>query len=225
MGLIRALVESRGAEMERRLAAVMFADVVGYTRLVGEDEPGTLRALKSQLQEVIEPKILEHKGRIVRFIGDGILVEFPSVVEATASAFEQTRARATQRDRPAIPPPVYRIGINLGDIIIDGSDLYGDGVNVAARLRPSPNPAGSRSRPASTSRSGASCLWRGRAWACELQERGRRVGVYRLAERKLEPPRGTMDAGGESLWIGARGRQRPVSSLTFSGRSRAIRPL
>ena len=176
--------------MERRLAAVMFADVVGYTRLVGEDEPGTLSALKSQLREVVEPKILEHKGRIVRFIGDGILVEFPSVVEATASAFELQTALA-QRNA-TLPPPrrlLYRIGINLGDIIIDGSDLYGDGVNVAARLEAIAEPGGiAISASVYEQVKGKLPL----AWqsmgAMRFKNVRERVGVYRLAGGAVQPP-------------------------------------
>jgi class 3 adenylate cyclase len=203
--------------MDRRLAAVMFADVVGYTRLVGEDEPGTLRALKSQLQEVIEPKILEHKGRIVRFIGDGILVEFPSVVEATASAFELQTALA---QRNATVPPsrrlVYRIGINLGDIIIDGSDLYGDGVNVAARLETIAEPGGIAISASvyEQIKSKLPLAWESMGFM-RFKNVGERVGVYRLAERSLEPPPVEPWTRRRSLWIGASAVAAAAGGIAF----------
>jgi class 3 adenylate cyclase len=191
--------------MDRRLAAVMFADVVGYTRLVGEDEPGTLSALKSQLNEVVEPRILEHKGRIVRLIGDGILVEFPSVVEATACAFELQTALA---QRNATVPPsrrlVYRIGINLGDIIIDGSDLYGDGVNVAARLEAMADPGGiAISASVHEQVKGKLPLaWESMGFM-RFKNVRERVGVYRLVEQNLKPPPAEPWLRKRRLWIGA----------------------
>ncbi len=129
--------------MERRLAAILVADVVGYSRLMGEDEAGTLAALKTHRKEVIDPKIAEHRGRVVKLMGDGALVEFPSIVEATQCAVEIQRAMAS---RNAVVPGErrieFRIGINLGDVIVEGNDIYGDGVNVAARLERLAEPGG-----------------------------------------------------------------------------------
>jgi class 3 adenylate cyclase len=203
--------------MDRRLAAVMFADVVGYARLVGEDEPGTLSALKAQLREVVEPKVLEHKGRIVRFIGDGILVEFPSVVEATASAFELQTALA---QRNATLPPsrrlLYRIGINLGDIIIDGSDLYGDGVNVAARLEAIAEPGGiAISASVYEQVKGKLPL----AWqsmgAMRFKNVRERVGVYRLAGGAVQPPLLEPWMRRRRVWVAASVVAAGISGLAF----------
>ncbi len=121
--------------MEGRLAAILAADVVGYSRLMGEDEAGTLAALKSQRDELIAPKVSEHNGRIVKLMGDGMLVEFPSVVEAVQCAVEFQRAIAARNvEIPANRQICFRVGINLGDVIYEDDDIYGDGVNVAARL-------------------------------------------------------------------------------------------
>src|SRR5262245_29101806 len=122
--------------MERRLAAIMAADVVGYSRLMELDEAGTLAALKDRRRRILEPLVGERRGRIVKLIGDGVLVEFGSAVNALACAVElqkkMTDANAGLPDDRRI---VLRIGINLGDVIVEGSDLYGDGVNLAARLQ------------------------------------------------------------------------------------------
>ncbi len=121
--------------MTRKLTAIIAADVVGYSRLMGGDEAGTLAALKTHRRELIDPKIAEHQGRIVKTTGDGLLIEFPSVVEAVQCAVEIQRAMQERNtDVPADHRIEFRVGINLGDIIIDGDDIYGDGVNVAARL-------------------------------------------------------------------------------------------
>lgn len=128
---------------ERRLVAILCADVVGYSRLVGYDEPGTLTALKAHLTEFIEPKIAEHKGRIIRLVGDGVLVEFFSVVEAVECAVDLQRGMAERNaDIAAERRFVFRIGINVGDVIVDGDDIYGDGVNVASRLETLADPGG-----------------------------------------------------------------------------------
>jgi adenylate cyclase len=125
------------ARVERRLAAILAADVAGYSRLMGNDEEGTLTALKASRRELIEPKLAEHRGRIVKTTGDGALVEFASAVDATRCALEIQRGMA---ERNAVIPEdrrvEFRIGINVGDIIIDEGDIYGDGVNIAARLWP-----------------------------------------------------------------------------------------
>src|ERR1700720_1031219 len=121
--------------VERRLAAILAADVAGYSRLMGADEEGTLAALKAHRRELIDPKIAEHRGRIVKTTGDGALVEFASAVDAVRCATEIQRAMAERN--AAIPEDrriEFRIGINVGDIIIDEGDIYGDGVNIAARV-------------------------------------------------------------------------------------------
>ena len=123
------------ARVERRLAAILAADVAGYSRLMGVDEEGTLTALKRHRSELIDPKIAEHRGRIVKTTGDGALVEFASAVDAAHCAMEIQRAMAERN--AAIPEDrriELRIGINVGDIIIDAGDIYGDGVNIAARV-------------------------------------------------------------------------------------------
>jgi TolB-like protein/Tfp pilus assembly protein PilF len=121
--------------VERRLAAIFAGDVAGYSRLMGIDEEGTLAQLKAHRRVLVDPKIKEHHGRIVKTTGDGVLVEFASVVDAVRCAVEIQRGMA---ERNADVPPErrieFRIGINVGDIIIDGGDIFGDGVNVAARL-------------------------------------------------------------------------------------------
>ena len=121
--------------MKRRLAAILAADVVGYSRLMGADEEGTLERLKSLRSDLVQPKITERSGRIVKLMGDGLLAEFPSVVEAVHCAVAIQQAMAVHE--PGVPEDRcinLRIGVNLGDVIIEGSDIYGDGVNVAARL-------------------------------------------------------------------------------------------
>ena len=121
--------------MERRLAAIVSADVVGYSRLIRADEEGTLSAFKSLRRDLIDPKIAEHRGRIVKLMGDGILAEFPSAVEAVRAASEMQQHLAERTDRlPDAGRIELRMGINLGDVVIDGDDIHGDGVNVASRL-------------------------------------------------------------------------------------------
>jgi adenylate cyclase len=121
--------------MDRRLAAIFVADVAGYSRLIGADEEGTLERLKAHRRELIDRKIAEHQGRIVKTTGDGLLVEFASPVKAVRCAIDVQRGMV---DRNADVPPEhrieFRIGINLGDVIVEEGDIYGDGVNVAARL-------------------------------------------------------------------------------------------
>jgi len=126
--------------LERRLAAIVAADVVGYSRLIRADEEATLTALRSLREELIEPRIEQHHGRIVKLMGDGILIEFSSVVDAVACSADVQRALAG-RDTSA-PDIVFRIGVNLGDVVIDGDDIQGDGVNVASRLEALSEPGG-----------------------------------------------------------------------------------
>jgi adenylate cyclase len=129
--------------VDRRLTAILAADVAGYSRLMGADEEGTLARLQELRRVLLEPKIAEHRGRIVKTTGDGLLVEFASVVEAVRCAIEIQRALA---ERNAGAPPAkrieFRVGINVGDIIIEGDDIFGDGVNIAARLEQIARPGG-----------------------------------------------------------------------------------
>src|SRR5882757_10336048 len=120
--------------MERRLTAILAADVVGYSRLMTIDEAGTLAALTSLRKNLINPEINEHNGRIFKLTGDGMLIEFPSVVSAVACAVDiQSAMRTCNATEPAARIE-FRIGVNLGDIVVEDGDIFGDGVNVAARL-------------------------------------------------------------------------------------------
>ncbi len=129
--------------VERKLAAIFAGDIVGYSRLMGVDEEGTLRQLKAHRKELVDPKISEHRGRIVKTTGDGMLVEFGSVVDAVRCAVEIQRAMAERNaDVPADKRIEFRVGVNVGDIIIEGDDIFGDGVNIAARLEGIAEPGG-----------------------------------------------------------------------------------
>src|SRR5437870_1698855 len=129
--------------MERRLTAILAADVVGYSRMMGANEAGTLDALKAVRTDFVDVKITQHQGRVVNLTGDGMLVEFPSVVNAVECAAEIQRG---MRDRNVDSAPdrriEFRIGVNLGDVIVEGDDIYGDGVNVAVRLESIAEPGG-----------------------------------------------------------------------------------
>jgi adenylate cyclase len=128
--------------INRKLAAILAADVVGYSRLMASDEEGTLAALKQHRQAVFEPAVAAHQGRIAKLIGDGTIVEFASVVDAVNCALSVQRSGDSRQDESLPPKIVLRIGINLGDVIIEGDDIYGDGVNIAARLEPVAEPGG-----------------------------------------------------------------------------------
>jgi Adenylate and Guanylate cyclase catalytic domain len=140
----------------RRLTAILAADVAGYSRLMGQDEEGTHERLRGHLRELVETKIAEHHGRIVKTTGDGFLAEFPSVVDAVRCGVEIQRGMA---ERNGATPPreriEFRIGVNLGDVIAEDQDIFGDWVNIAARLEALADPGGSalagwsatRSRP------------------------------------------------------------------------------
>jgi adenylate cyclase len=137
-----------GPAVGRKLAAILAIDVVGYSRLMGVDETGTHARLKELRQVLIEPAIAAHHGRMVKLMGDGALVEFASVVDAVqcAVAIQQGMAERnaeTPKDRRI----ELRIGVNLGDVIVEGDDIYGDGVNVAARLEGLADPGGVCYRP------------------------------------------------------------------------------
>ena len=129
--------------LQRRLTAIFAADVVAYSRLMGANEAGTLAALKAHRKEVVDGRIAEHQGRIVKLTGDGMLVEFPSVVNAVACATEiQRKMRERNIDVPQDRRIEFRIGVHLGDIIFEDNDIYGDGVNVAARIESIARPGG-----------------------------------------------------------------------------------
>src|SRR6516164_7864377 len=127
----------------RRLAAIIAADVAGYSRLMGEDEEGTHARLQAHLRELVDPKIAEHHGRIVKNTGDGLLAEFSSVVDAVRCAAEIQRAMIDRdADTPEDKRIRFRIGVNLGDVIVEPEDIFGDGVNIAARLEALAEPGG-----------------------------------------------------------------------------------
>jgi adenylate cyclase len=124
-------------KLQRRLAAILMADVVGYCRLIGQDESGTLRRIKAAQREVIDPNISEYHGRIVRTIGDGLLIEYPSAVEAVGCAVAVQRMMAERNAEMPLDQRIeLRVGVHQGDIVVDDDDIFGDGVNVAARLEP-----------------------------------------------------------------------------------------
>src|SRR5438477_1870723 len=132
-----------GERMQRRLTAILAADVAGYSRLMGADEEGTLAQLKAHRRTLVDPKIKEHRGKIIKTTGDGMLVEFASAVDAVRCAVEIQRGMAERN--AGVPQDrriEFRIGINLGDIIHDNNDIFGDGVNVAARLEGLAEPGG-----------------------------------------------------------------------------------
>src|SRR5690348_10883233 len=141
--MIALLREAMKQSVERRLAAILAADVAGYSRLMGVDEEGTHERLTAHFRELVDPKIREHRGRTVKNTGDGLLAEFPSVVDAVRCAVETQRGMLDRE--PEVPEErriMFRIGINLGDVIIEEHDIFGDGVNVAARLEGLAEPGG-----------------------------------------------------------------------------------
>ena len=129
--------------LQRRLAAILSADVVGYSRLMGIDEAGTLARLKAMRRDLLDPLIAAHSGRTFKLMGDGALVEFGSAVDAVTCAIEvQKQVQERNAGSPEDSRIQFRIGINVGDIIVDGDDIYGDGVNVAARIQALADPGG-----------------------------------------------------------------------------------
>jgi adenylate cyclase len=130
-------------QVKRKLAAILAADIAGYSKLMGADEAGTLARLKEYRRELIDPKNKQYRGRVVKTTGDGILIEFPSVVDAISCSIEVQQGMCERNAN--IPPEKrieFRVGINLGDVIVEGRDLYGDGVNIAARLEGLAEPGG-----------------------------------------------------------------------------------
>ena len=129
--------------VDRRLAAILAADVFGYSRLMGADEEGILAQLKAHRRQLVDPKIKQHHGRIVKTTGDGMLVEFASPIEAVRCAVEVQRGMVIRNaDIAADKRIIFRVGINLGDVIAEKGDLFGDGVDVAARLETLSEPGG-----------------------------------------------------------------------------------
>jgi len=131
-----------GERVVRRLAAILAADVAGYSRLMGRDEHGTLAKLKAHRTEHLEPTLARHGGRLVKLTGDGALVEFASAVDAVSAAIEFQQCVADANRQTEDGAIVFRIGLHLGDLIVEGEDLYGDSVNVAARLEAEAPPGG-----------------------------------------------------------------------------------
>jgi class 3 adenylate cyclase len=159
----------------RRLAAILAADVAGYSRLMGADEGGTLERLKALRRELLDPKTAEHRGRIVKTTGDGMLVEFASVVDAVRCAVAVQRGMIDREPKGTDERRItLRIGINLGDVIADGVDIFGDGVNIAARLEALAEPGGlCISRGWCATRSATSCPTRLRTRASRASRTSR----------------------------------------------------
>jgi hypothetical protein len=192
----------------RRLAAILAADVAGYSRLMGTDEEGTHKRLRGHLRDLVDPKIKEHRGRIVKNTGDGMLAEFSSVVDAVRCAVEMQRAMADRNaDTVEDKRVTFRVGINLGDVIAEEDDIYGDGANVAARLEALAEPGASASRGWYETRSETSSLIRLRT----RENRASRISPGRFGfsrcgpkqwpncPRQLYPPWGRVGYG-SPLW-------------------------
>ena len=193
-----------GQRVQRRLAAILAADVVGYSRLIGEDEEGTLARLKVLRTELIDPKIAEHGGRIVKTTGDGILIEFDSAVAAVRNAVEVQQAIGQRNaDVPEGVRITFRIGVNLGDIVADGDDILGDGVNIAARLEGIAEPGGvCISRAVFDQIAGKVDYDFEDIGEPALKNIDRAVRVYRLAEPRKTTAAGTAAPGtGEVLAV------------------------
>jgi class 3 adenylate cyclase len=140
--VLRRGAADREAAPARRIAAILAADVAGYSRLVGDDEEGTLARLRALRRKVIDPEIGGHRGRIVKTTGDGLLIEFASVVDAVRCAVAVQRTMAAAIPGPPERRIQYRVGINVGDVLADGDDILGDSVNIAARLEAIAEPGG-----------------------------------------------------------------------------------
>jgi len=140
--VLRRGAPDRGAALGRRIAAILAADVAGYSRLVGDDEEGTLTRLRVLRRELIDPEIAAHRGRVVKVMGDGILIEFASAADAVRCALAVQRGMAVAADEPAERRLRYRVGINVGDVLAEGDDILGDAVNIAARLEAIAEPGG-----------------------------------------------------------------------------------
>jgi class 3 adenylate cyclase len=174
--------------VQRRLAAILAADVVGYSRLMGADEIGTLSALKGHRRELTDPTIAAHRGRIVKTTGDGALIEFASVVDAVGCAVAIQRAMISRNTEvPGDKRIVFRIGINVGDIIIDGDDIFGEGVNIAARLETLCEPGGvCISRAANEQIRGKLALAFADLGEQAVKNIANAIGVFGLASKDIE---------------------------------------
>jgi class 3 adenylate cyclase/pimeloyl-ACP methyl ester carboxylesterase len=174
--------------IQRRLAAVLAADVVGYSRLMSVDEVGTLASLKAHRRELTDPAIAAHRGRIVKTTGDGALIEFASVVDAVACAVAIQRGMMSRNaDVPEDKRIIFRIGINVGDIIIDGDDIFGDGVNIAARLETLCEPGGvCISRAANEQIRGKLSLAFADLGEQTVKNIANAIGVFGLASKDIE---------------------------------------
>jgi non-specific serine/threonine protein kinase len=211
--------------VERRLTTILSADVVGYSRLMGEDEAGTLAALKAQRSELLDPKAAQYRGRIVKLMGDGTLMEFGSVVDAVSFAVEVQCAMAERNTEvPEARRIVYRIGINIGDVIVEGDDIYGNGVNVAARLEGLAKPGGiCISRPVLEQIEGKLEIEFEYTGEHQVKNIERPIHIWRWAKDALLKDRATTAIGGPLLRL-------PVSHPTnlprqlsnFVGREREI---
>lgn len=188
----------QGERIERRLVAILAADVAGYSRLMGVDEEGTHARYKAHWRELIEPTIAEHRGRVVKTTGDGFLVQFPSVLEAARCAVAIQQGIAERNtDEPAGRRIEFRLGIHVGDVIADSQDIFGDGVNVAARLQSIAEPGGILiSARVHEDIAGKLPLAFEALGAQALKNIARPVGVYRVTPAK---PRLSPDMSGMGL--------------------------
>lgn len=186
--------------MERRLAAILAADVVGYSKLMGIDETGTLTRLKALRSGIVEPEIKSFNGRVFKLMGDGLFAEFPSVVDAIQCAAElQEKLRSFEDSRPADDRIKIRIGVNLGDIIIEGTDVYGDGVNVAARIESLAEPGGvCVSRAAHDAAEGKTPLKFEDVGAVELKNIAKPVHIFKLVQLRVQE---TAASNGETVVV------------------------
>jgi adenylate cyclase len=194
------------AGIERKLAAILAADVAGYSRLMGANEEGTHASFMAHLRELIEPKIREHRGRVVKTMGDGFLATFESVLGAVRCAVEVQRGMAERN--AAVPEPVrlvFRLGIHAGDMMIDGDDIYGDGVNIAARLETMSEPGGiCVSARVQEDASGRLDLGFEDLGERQLKNIARAVRLYRVIFDRPEAPAGSAAAGTQLPNLGAR---------------------
>jgi adenylate cyclase len=194
--------------VDRRLAAILVADVVGWSRQMERDEEATLRALKRIRAEVIDPAVSQHRGRIVKSTGDGVLIEFASVVDSLRCALEIQESLARHPIQAEDPALQLRIGVNLGDVIVDGDDIFGDGVNVAARLQALADPGGICISHA---------VWeqaRGRAFA-QVEDRGE------IRVRNIERPIRVYALRAATALSGA---GLPAAQMPTAGKSIAVLP-
>ena len=202
------------ARVERRLAAILAADIAGYSRLIGSDEEGTLASLRAVRREVIDPSIAEHRGRIVKTTGDGMLVEFQSVLDALRCAARVQRELA-ERNQPVAAERrmEFRVGIHQGDIVVEDDDIFGDGVNIAARLEGVAEPGGiCVSARVQEDAAGRLDMEFEDLGDQELKNIARRVRVYRV---KLPSPDSDPDGSQPGAAGGGTGRRdrRPPASF------------